>query len=154
MLGIGKGQSATPPCWFYPQSPGCWKLNECLLCFLLGSQERQDKLREMGFVDILHKLSQASDTNLSDRWATAAYYKARTLVELDTLRVRACLCVCVCGAGRAKTAMQQYLAWPWRRRKFIWRTWLVLLFLNFVLLYKGTICGPAVGHPSPPPPPT
>uniref|UniRef100_H3CML2 Armadillo repeat-containing protein 8 n=1 Tax=Tetraodon nigroviridis TaxID=99883 RepID=H3CML2_TETNG len=45
-----------------------------------GSQERQDKLREMGFVDILHKLSQASDTNLSDR------------------------------AGRAKTAMQQYLA--------------------------------------------
>uniref|UniRef100_A0A3B5KEB8 Armadillo repeat-containing protein 8 n=1 Tax=Takifugu rubripes TaxID=31033 RepID=A0A3B5KEB8_TAKRU len=36
-----------------------------------GSQERQDKLREMGFVDILHKLSQASDTNLSDRAKTA-----------------------------------------------------------------------------------
>uniref|UniRef100_A0A8D3B0L7 Armadillo repeat-containing protein 8 n=1 Tax=Scophthalmus maximus TaxID=52904 RepID=A0A8D3B0L7_SCOMX len=32
-----------------------------------GSQERQDKLREMGFVDILHKLTQASDANLSDR---------------------------------------------------------------------------------------
>uniref|UniRef100_A0A668AME1 Armadillo repeat-containing protein 8 n=1 Tax=Myripristis murdjan TaxID=586833 RepID=A0A668AME1_9TELE len=32
-----------------------------------GSQERQDKLREMGFVDILHKLTQASDPNLSDR---------------------------------------------------------------------------------------
>uniref|UniRef100_A0A8C6L8P5 Armadillo repeat-containing protein 8 n=1 Tax=Nothobranchius furzeri TaxID=105023 RepID=A0A8C6L8P5_NOTFU len=37
-----------------------------------GSQERQDKLREMGFVDILHKLTQASDPNLSDRWARAA----------------------------------------------------------------------------------
>uniref|UniRef100_A0A665VVR4 Armadillo repeat-containing protein 8 n=1 Tax=Echeneis naucrates TaxID=173247 RepID=A0A665VVR4_ECHNA len=36
-----------------------------------GSQERQDKLREMGFVDILHKLSQASDPNLSDRAKTA-----------------------------------------------------------------------------------
>ncbi|XP_051259236.1 armadillo repeat-containing protein 8 isoform X1 [Dicentrarchus labrax] len=33
-----------------------------------GSQERQDKLREMGFVDILHKLTQAPDPNLSDRW--------------------------------------------------------------------------------------
>ncbi|XP_077472559.1 armadillo repeat-containing protein 8 isoform X2 [Stigmatopora argus] len=32
-----------------------------------GSQERQDKLREMGFVDMLHKLSQACDANLSDR---------------------------------------------------------------------------------------
>uniref|UniRef100_A0AAY4EVD2 Armadillo repeat-containing protein 8 n=1 Tax=Denticeps clupeoides TaxID=299321 RepID=A0AAY4EVD2_9TELE len=32
-----------------------------------GSQERQDKLREMGFVDILHKLSQATDPNLCDR---------------------------------------------------------------------------------------
>uniref|UniRef100_A0A8C9ZB93 Armadillo repeat-containing protein 8 n=1 Tax=Sander lucioperca TaxID=283035 RepID=A0A8C9ZB93_SANLU len=31
-----------------------------------GSQERQDKLREMGFVDILHKLTQASDPNLCD----------------------------------------------------------------------------------------
>ncbi|KAM7380213.1 hypothetical protein PAMP_003526 [Pampus punctatissimus] len=36
-----------------------------------GSQERQDKLREMGFVDILHKLTQASDPNLSDRAKTA-----------------------------------------------------------------------------------
>uniref|UniRef100_A0A8C1ABU1 Armadillo repeat-containing protein 8 n=1 Tax=Cyprinus carpio carpio TaxID=630221 RepID=A0A8C1ABU1_CYPCA len=32
-----------------------------------GSQERQDKLREMGFVDILHKLTQASDPSLCDR---------------------------------------------------------------------------------------
>nr|XP_061799410.1 armadillo repeat-containing protein 8-like isoform X3 [Nerophis lumbriciformis] len=32
-----------------------------------GSQERQDKLRELGFVDMLHKLSQACDANLSDR---------------------------------------------------------------------------------------
>uniref|UniRef100_A0A8C1C9Y9 Armadillo repeat-containing protein 8 n=1 Tax=Cyprinus carpio carpio TaxID=630221 RepID=A0A8C1C9Y9_CYPCA len=32
-----------------------------------GSQERQDKLRDMGFVDILHKLTQASDPNLCDR---------------------------------------------------------------------------------------
>uniref|UniRef100_A0AAQ6AJV9 Armadillo repeat-containing protein 8 n=1 Tax=Amphiprion ocellaris TaxID=80972 RepID=A0AAQ6AJV9_AMPOC len=37
-----------------------------------GSQERQDKLREMGFVDVLHKLTQASDPNLSDRLDTAA----------------------------------------------------------------------------------
>lgn len=36
-----------------------------------GSQERQDKLREMGFVDILHKLTQSSDANLSDRAKTA-----------------------------------------------------------------------------------
>ncbi|KAK7882311.1 hypothetical protein WMY93_028485 [Mugilogobius chulae] len=36
-----------------------------------GSQERQDKLREMGFVDILHKLTQSSDSNLSDRAKTA-----------------------------------------------------------------------------------
>ncbi|XP_068602851.1 armadillo repeat-containing protein 8 [Brachionichthys hirsutus] len=36
-----------------------------------GSQERQDKLREMGFVDILHKLSQVSNPNLSDRAKTA-----------------------------------------------------------------------------------
>uniref|UniRef100_A0A8C2C9X6 Armadillo repeat-containing protein 8 n=1 Tax=Cyprinus carpio TaxID=7962 RepID=A0A8C2C9X6_CYPCA len=36
-----------------------------------GSQERQDKLREMGFVDILHKLTQASDPSLCDRAKTA-----------------------------------------------------------------------------------
>ncbi|XP_061579206.1 armadillo repeat-containing protein 8 isoform X2 [Cololabis saira] len=36
-----------------------------------GSQERQDKLREMGFVDILHKLTQSADPNLSDRAKTA-----------------------------------------------------------------------------------
>lgn len=59
----------------------------------VGSQERQDKLREMGFVDILHKLSQASDTNLSDRWATAAHHEVRTLVKQGTLSV----CVCLAG---------------------------------------------------------
>uniref|UniRef100_A0A674HZS4 Armadillo repeat-containing protein 8 n=1 Tax=Terrapene triunguis TaxID=2587831 RepID=A0A674HZS4_9SAUR len=31
-----------------------------------GSQERQDKLRDIGIVDILHKLSQSSDPNLCD----------------------------------------------------------------------------------------
>ncbi|CAL1582590.1 unnamed protein product [Knipowitschia caucasica] len=36
-----------------------------------GSQERQDKLREMGFVDILHKLTQASDPNVCERAKTA-----------------------------------------------------------------------------------
>ncbi|KAF7649851.1 hypothetical protein LDENG_00134940 [Lucifuga dentata] len=36
-----------------------------------GSQERQDKLRDMGFLEILHKLTQASDPNLSDRAKTA-----------------------------------------------------------------------------------
>ncbi|KAL4616594.1 armadillo repeat-containing protein 8 isoform X1 [Arapaima gigas] len=40
-------------------------------CAATGSQERQDKLREMGFVDILHKLTQASDPNLCDRAKTA-----------------------------------------------------------------------------------
>uniref|UniRef100_A0A8D0HUH8 Armadillo repeat-containing protein 8 n=1 Tax=Sphenodon punctatus TaxID=8508 RepID=A0A8D0HUH8_SPHPU len=32
-----------------------------------GSQERQDKLRDIGIVDILHKLSQSSDPNLCDK---------------------------------------------------------------------------------------
>ncbi|XP_039612244.1 armadillo repeat-containing protein 8 isoform X8 [Polypterus senegalus] len=36
-----------------------------------GSQERQDKLREMGIVDILHKLTQSADANLCDRAKTA-----------------------------------------------------------------------------------
>uniref|UniRef100_A0A3P9GY30 Armadillo repeat-containing protein 8 n=1 Tax=Oryzias latipes TaxID=8090 RepID=A0A3P9GY30_ORYLA len=36
-----------------------------------GAQERQDKLRELGFVDVLHKLTQSSDPNLSDRAKTA-----------------------------------------------------------------------------------
>ncbi|XP_045073460.1 armadillo repeat-containing protein 8-like isoform X3 [Coregonus clupeaformis] len=38
---------------------------------MTGSQERQDKLRELGFVDILHKLTQASDPNLCERAKTA-----------------------------------------------------------------------------------
>lgn len=49
-------------------------------CAFSGSQERQDKLREMGFVDILHKLTQASDPNLSDRWATLANLKVQSIV--------------------------------------------------------------------------
>ncbi|MEQ2295504.1 Armadillo repeat-containing protein 8 [Ameca splendens] len=36
-----------------------------------GSQDRQDKLREVGFVDVLHKLTQSTDPNLSDRAKTA-----------------------------------------------------------------------------------
>ncbi|MBN3293699.1 ARMC8 protein, partial [Polypterus senegalus] len=36
-----------------------------------SSQERQDKLREMGIVDILHKLTQSADANLCDRAKTA-----------------------------------------------------------------------------------
>lgn len=44
-----------------------WIIQDFLFLFALGSQERQDKLREMGFVDILHKLTQASDPNLCDR---------------------------------------------------------------------------------------
>ncbi|XP_045909414.1 armadillo repeat-containing protein 8 isoform X2 [Micropterus dolomieu] len=60
----GKGQNTqveggiTTGARFREQEEGC-------------SQERQDKLREMGFVDILHKLTQASDSNLSDRAKTA-----------------------------------------------------------------------------------
>ncbi|XP_069928861.1 armadillo repeat-containing protein 8 isoform X7 [Oryctolagus cuniculus] len=37
----------------------------------IGSQERQDKLRDMGIVDILHKLSQSPDSNLCDKAKTA-----------------------------------------------------------------------------------
>lgn len=36
----------------------------------VGSQERQDKLRDMGIVDILHKLSQSPDSNLCDKWVS------------------------------------------------------------------------------------
>ncbi|XP_062988428.1 armadillo repeat-containing protein 8 isoform X3 [Elgaria multicarinata webbii] len=36
-----------------------------------GSQDRQDKLRDIGIVDILHKLSQSSDPNLCDKAKTA-----------------------------------------------------------------------------------
>ncbi|XP_070609178.1 armadillo repeat-containing protein 8 isoform X2 [Erythrolamprus reginae] len=36
-----------------------------------GSQDRQDKLRDIGIVDILHKLSQSSDLNLCERAKTA-----------------------------------------------------------------------------------
>ncbi|XP_032879441.1 armadillo repeat-containing protein 8 [Amblyraja radiata] len=36
-----------------------------------GSHERQDKLRELGVVDILHKLVQTTDLNLSDKAKTA-----------------------------------------------------------------------------------
>ncbi|XP_070801301.1 armadillo repeat-containing protein 8 isoform X7 [Pituophis catenifer annectens] len=36
-----------------------------------GSQDRQDKLRDIGIVDILHKLSQSSDPNLCEKAKTA-----------------------------------------------------------------------------------
>ncbi|GCB69899.1 hypothetical protein scyTo_0010663, partial [Scyliorhinus torazame] len=36
-----------------------------------GSHERQDKLREMGIADILHKLVQSTDPNLCDKAKTA-----------------------------------------------------------------------------------
>ena len=38
-----------------------------------GSQVRQDKLREMGFVDVLHKLTQALDPNLCDRYVRSTH---------------------------------------------------------------------------------
>ncbi|XP_045560771.1 armadillo repeat-containing protein 8 [Salmo salar] len=38
---------------------------------MTGCQERQDKLRDLGFVDILHKLTQALDPNLCERAKTA-----------------------------------------------------------------------------------
>ncbi|XP_029558145.1 armadillo repeat-containing protein 8 isoform X2 [Salmo trutta] len=38
---------------------------------MTGCQERQDKLKELGFVDILHKLTQALDPNLCERAKTA-----------------------------------------------------------------------------------
>ncbi|KAM9485628.1 armadillo repeat-containing protein 8 isoform 3-T3 [Salvelinus alpinus] len=38
---------------------------------MTGCQERQDKLRELGIVDILHKLTQALDPNLCERAKTA-----------------------------------------------------------------------------------
>ncbi|XP_058043721.1 armadillo repeat-containing protein 8 isoform X5 [Ahaetulla prasina] len=36
-----------------------------------GSQDRQDKLRDIGIVDILHKLSQSSDPNICEKAKTA-----------------------------------------------------------------------------------
>uniref|UniRef100_A0A8C7R5R9 Armadillo repeat-containing protein 8 n=1 Tax=Oncorhynchus mykiss TaxID=8022 RepID=A0A8C7R5R9_ONCMY len=42
-------------------------------------QERQDKLRELGFVDILHKLTQALDPNLCERCDTHTHTRARSL---------------------------------------------------------------------------
>ncbi|KAM4558413.1 armadillo repeat-containing protein 8 isoform 5-T5 [Odontesthes bonariensis] len=48
-----------------------WNEEDGKKCTTQGSQDRQDKLREMGFVDILHKLTQSSDPNLSDRAKTA-----------------------------------------------------------------------------------
>uniref|UniRef100_A0A3Q2EEW9 Armadillo repeat-containing protein 8 n=1 Tax=Cyprinodon variegatus TaxID=28743 RepID=A0A3Q2EEW9_CYPVA len=40
------------------------------------SQDRQDKLREMGFVDALHKLTQSTDPNLSDAKTALQQYLA------------------------------------------------------------------------------
>uniref|UniRef100_A0A3P8R1J6 Armadillo repeat-containing protein 8 n=1 Tax=Astatotilapia calliptera TaxID=8154 RepID=A0A3P8R1J6_ASTCA len=71
-----------------------------------GSQERQDKLREMGFVDILHKLTQSSEPNLSDRWARTVRHKKENILSDTPL---ACWTHSV-SLFRAKTALQQYLA--------------------------------------------
>lgn len=80
----------------------------CPLCFTVssGSQERQDKLREMGFVDILHKLTQSSEPNLSDRWARTVRHKKENILSDTPL---ACWTHSV-SLFRAKTALQQYLA--------------------------------------------
>uniref|UniRef100_A0A3B3YG81 Armadillo repeat-containing protein 8 n=1 Tax=Poecilia mexicana TaxID=48701 RepID=A0A3B3YG81_9TELE len=58
-----------------------------------GSQDRQDKLREMGFVDVLHKLTQSADPNLSDR----LFQKPPLLLRHQSLTVTmttVCLCLC------------------------------------------------------------
>ncbi|XP_070980128.1 armadillo repeat-containing protein 8-like isoform X1 [Oncorhynchus clarkii lewisi] len=48
-----------------------WNEEGCEADAMTGCQERQDKLRELGFVDILHKLTQALDPNLCERAKTA-----------------------------------------------------------------------------------
>lgn len=80
------------------------KSTSFLLCVLSGSQERQDKLKELGFVDMLHKLSQACDANLSDRCEPQ-------LNSLHHNKTNQTSYAPEC-PHRAKTAMQQYLAWP------------------------------------------
>ncbi|TSQ01552.1 Armadillo repeat-containing protein 8 [Bagarius yarrelli] len=58
-----------------------------------GSQERQDKLREMGFVDILHKLTQASDPNLCDSFISmhkTPFEPAETLPTKATTQRHGC----------------------------------------------------------------
>ncbi|MGH0143785.1 UNVERIFIED_CONTAM: hypothetical protein FKN15_000941 [Acipenser sinensis] len=47
------------------------KIKYYMVSVCTGSQERQDRLREMGFVDILHKLTQSADPSLCDRAKTA-----------------------------------------------------------------------------------
>lgn len=120
-----------------------------------GSQERQDKLREMGFVDILHKLTQASDPNLSDRWATIANHKTQNILIRCMMLLSRVDSFCI--SARAKTAMQQYLAWPQRGEVlccqpndscFFW--FLFRLISRLLLLHKDTFSGPVAGLPSPP----
>lgn len=57
--------------WFLlPAAPGAGatpSTGVVVVVVVAGSQERQDKLRDMGVVDILHKLSQSSDPNLCDK---------------------------------------------------------------------------------------
>ncbi|ELW48588.1 Armadillo repeat-containing protein 8, partial [Tupaia chinensis] len=48
-----------------------------------GSQERQDKLRDMGIVDILHKLSQSPDSNLCDKYTPSAGASCWTYTQSD-----------------------------------------------------------------------
>lgn len=43
------------------------RITNMQLFYILGSQDRQDKLRDIGIVDILHKLSQSSDPNLCEK---------------------------------------------------------------------------------------
>ncbi|XP_048955570.1 armadillo repeat-containing protein 8 isoform X4 [Canis lupus dingo] len=50
-----------------------------------GSQERQDKLRDMGIVDILHKLSQSPDSNLCDKESPAQERKQEEQVKAITV---------------------------------------------------------------------
>ncbi|XP_052505551.1 armadillo repeat-containing protein 8 isoform X3 [Budorcas taxicolor] len=72
-----------------------------------GSQERQDKLRDMGIVDILHKLSQSPDSNLCDKHLTDVELLPTRPLHPRLRGPRICE---VMANERAKTALQQYLA--------------------------------------------
>lgn len=100
-----------------------WRLHDWF-CFhqvliFSGSQERQDKLREMGFVDVLHKLTQALDPNLCDRYVQSTHNPSIHWIYQGFVCLFVCIFfVCLFLASfsplsfSAKTAMQQYLAWP------------------------------------------
>ncbi|KAK7804286.1 hypothetical protein U0070_006677, partial [Myodes glareolus] len=65
-----------------------------------GSQERQDKLRDMGIVDILHKLSQSPDSNLCDNH----------FVSKNGVCVCVSVSVCVCEYVCARVCVHESLA--------------------------------------------